>query len=610
MAIKSSNQITFTEQKKIIEIKEWYLATAKNADVTKDEDGWTLEVQTINESKRYLWNYEEIVYSIGSSETSDPVIIGFYGKGSDGKGISEIKNYYYITQIPELPKNPGWSQTVLMLTPTDKYLWNYEEFIYTDGTSKPTDPAIIGVYGDSGTGVDFQIYSIDGFEFDTELTSIELKTVVFKAGDIIGSGVTYQWSWWNRNSSSYQNIEGATKSTFTVNSSDEYAFSNLRCQIKYDGIYYEDYVSLTKKTAIYTSVAKFFDGSNIFTADDLFLIAYIEVYKEGEKSESILDFANQYYSGIATVSSSGVISSSIPGGFSGGEKMFFVCEKDGAYEVILGEYSSGNWKKKTYETTYTYKNTYSTLESNIIAISKEKINKSQNIDFTVYKDGAPIANTSISVIDSNDPIISSTPPANAVVGQLWLDTSVIPNVLKIYEGNESWKVCSEKIGGNVFTSKPSSYSEGDLWILGEKDVCKSFGPGSMLKSTTTSKTYSDSHWIDADADSTEIKNNIKQNFHFDSSTGLRIGQQDKKFYVNISSTEMGFYDNSNKQNEKVVSISNSAATIKNAKLNGNTEFYGQMNICDPNSNPDDNVSDALFVWKVEQNGSFSLAVAT
>ena len=95
MAIKTSNQITFTEQKKIIEIKEWYLATSKSENVTRDTQGWTTEIQTINIDKKYLWNYEEVIYSIGSSDLSDPIIIGFYGKGDDGRSISNIKNYYF-----------------------------------------------------------------------------------------------------------------------------------------------------------------------------------------------------------------------------------------------------------------------------------------------------------------------------------------------------------------------------------------------------------------------------------------------------------------------------------------------------------------------------------
>ena len=74
MAIKKiSNQITFTEQKKILEIEEWYLATSYDSGV-KIENGdwgtWTKEIQMINANKPYLWNYERVVYSLGDPEVS------------------------------------------------------------------------------------------------------------------------------------------------------------------------------------------------------------------------------------------------------------------------------------------------------------------------------------------------------------------------------------------------------------------------------------------------------------------------------------------------------------------------------------------------------------
>ena len=242
MAIKTSNQITFTEQKKILEIKEWYLATGQNTDVTLETSGWTEEVQIINETNKYLWNYEEVIYSIGSSEKSEPIIIGFYGKGTDGKGIVDIKNYYFITQNPELPENIEWSETVLMLTSTDKYLWNYDEISYTDGTCKTSEPAIIGVYGDSGAdAVDFQIYSVDGFEFNDNLTSIELKTVALQNGEEINSNVSYQWKWWNGESTSedkYEIITDATSSTLVVNSAD-FASASLKCELEKEGYVFQ-----------------------------------------------------------------------------------------------------------------------------------------------------------------------------------------------------------------------------------------------------------------------------------------------------------------------------------------------------------------------------------
>lgn len=608
MAIKTSNQITFTEQKKILEIKEWYLATEKESGITiNPEEGWTLEVQTINETKKYLWNYEEVIYSIGPSEASDPIIIGFYGKGSDGNGISDIKNYYYITSTPELPENPNWSSIVLLLTPTDKYLWNYEEFIYTDGSSKSTSPAIIGVYGDSGTDtVDFQIYSVDGFEFSDTLTSIELKTIAFQGGISINSDAKYQWKWWNSRSSEddkYTVIQDATSSTLVVKSTDPYAFSELKCEITYNNCVYEDHVSLTTKTIIYTSVVKFFDGSNIFTSNDLYIVAYVDLYKNNERIESALDYANTYCTGISTVSSTGVIISDIQGSFSDDDTMYFICKNETMYDVILGKYTSDGWQKVNYNCKYTYNNSlYPNIKSNIIAISKESINKSQNIDFIIGDENTEISRTNVNIIDSNDPIISNQAPENPLHNQLWLDTSATPNALKIYNQSENqWIECNNYVGNTIYTLQPSSYSEGDLWILADGETCGDFGPGSMLKATTTSNSFNVSHWIDVDQSLTNLKDNINQYFAFDAENGLKIGQKDENFYVKISSTEMGFYDNSNEQHKKVVYISNETANIDGLTVEKNLDVD-----CPAIFN--DEVNFFGFVWKKEPNGSLSLAI--
>lgn len=620
MAIKASNQITFTEHRKIIEIKEYYLATTENSGVTIETNGWTTNIQTIDYNKKYLWNYEEVVYSIGESEISDPVIIGFYGKGDTGKGITNIINFYVLTETPELPTTPKWSadtSVVTGLTPTNKYLWNKETIQYTDGTSTDTAPAIIGVYGDSGTdAITFEIYSPHGFQFKEDLQAIELNIAAFEGSETI-TNATYTWSWWddtlNSGKGGYKNIvSNVTDPILTINQSDTYAFASLKCTMTYNGKTYEDYVVLTSETVIYTTVVKFFDGSNIFHADDLYIVAYLELYQNNHKIESALDAADTYCTGVSTVSS-GVITANISGSFNNGDKMYFVQKSSGLYNVILGEYQSGQWKKINYTPQYKYTNNlYPSKQANIIAISKESINKSKNIDFIIYdKHDVELSRTNVNIIDSNDPVVGTNAPTNPVPNQLWLDTSTTPHVLKIYNSDENtWLECSEKIGGAVFTSKPSSgYSKGDLWILADGETCGEFGPGSMLKATTTSPTFNANHWIDADAEATELKNNIKQYFTFDPDTGLRVGQSDDKFYVNISSTEMGFYDNQKGQHQRVVKISNNSATIQNAKLKGNTEFYGQINICDPTSEPEDNVDDALFVLKIESNGSLSLAVA-
>lgn len=456
MAIKTSNQITITEQKKILSIEEWYLATNYNSNITTENGDWgtwTKEVQTINANKPYLWNHEKVIYSLGEPpyEISDPIIIGIYSK-SDGRGIDTIINEYFLTETPELPETPEWSRdssTAAGLTPTFKYLWNREIIVYTDGDEQPTDPAIIGVYGDSGTdAVDFQIYSVDGFEFSESIKEITLNTAAFQGGETVENNATYQWKWWNSESTAddkFEDIENATGQSLIVKRDDIHALSTIKCVMTYDNIVYEDYVTLTEKTSVYTSVIKFFDGSNIFDPTKPYIAAYVEVYLDGKIQESIM--ANEYYDGNNSIQDDGVtintdITTTSNRTFVDGDLMYFIYKLDYDYNAVLGEYKNGVWSVYTgFVSKYVYKIS-DNIVSNVIVISKEDVSKTFEIKVDIYNDKTSvtsISSASAIVIDTNDPIISDTKPTNVKYGQLWLDTSVSPYVLKIYTKQDEYK---------------------------------------------------------------------------------------------------------------------------------------------------------------------------
>ena len=533
--------------------------------------------------------------------------------GEDGKGISSITNYYATTTSADTTPS-DWKTSVPELTPTKKYLWNYEYILYTDGNNTTTSPAIIGAYGDSGAdgagAIDFQIYSVDGFEFSDSLTSITLQTVAIQGGNPISSGITYQWKWWNDESTKtdkYENISGATSSTLNVSINDVYALASIKCVMSYDGITYEDYVSLTQTTSIYTAMAKFFDGNNVITADEEYLIVYIELYKNNDPEELL--YSNNIYVSDANVVKNNIVSTDISGKYTSGDLMYFVCKNasDGItdYNVVLCKYSSSQWQ--VVESNYTYRNDlFANTTSPVVFIPKEKIPRSLTVNFDIYNNSSVIARTSAMVLDLNDPSIGSNAPPDPKEGQLWLDTSVSPSVLKMWDGRE-WVNSGYQNGNVIYTSRPNDgYSEGDLWILADGETCGNFGPGSMLKATTTSKTFNASHWIDVDKEATEQKKNIKQYFLFNAETGLRIGQSDNKFYVNISSTRMSFCENplvSSSGNgeyidpNEVVSISNRSATIRNLTVEDGATFNCEIKF-------------GNFVLKTESNGSLSLAIAT
>lgn len=158
-------------------ITNYYLATSSGSNVTINTSGWTTTIQTITETKKYLWNYEKITYTDNSVTTTTPCIIGVYGnkgatgekgdkgdagdkgeqgekgdtgaKGDTGNGIQSIQEYYQVSTSNSTAPTT-WTTNVPTLTATNKYLWNYEKITYTDGTSKDTAKRVIGVYGDKG----------------------------------------------------------------------------------------------------------------------------------------------------------------------------------------------------------------------------------------------------------------------------------------------------------------------------------------------------------------------------------------------------------------------------------------------------------------------------
>ena len=66
-------------------ITKYYLASEKSTGITTSSSGWTTTIQTMTESKKYLWSYETIAYTDGASTKTTPVIIGVHGQnGADG----------------------------------------------------------------------------------------------------------------------------------------------------------------------------------------------------------------------------------------------------------------------------------------------------------------------------------------------------------------------------------------------------------------------------------------------------------------------------------------------------------------------------------------------
>ena len=140
----------------IDEVTNYYLATNLASGVTQSTSGWTSTIQSVSADKKYLWNYEKITYTDTDSTSTDPCIIGTYG--DEGKGISDIIEYYQVSNSNTTAPTTWQETTPPKLTLTNKYLWNYEEIIYTQGDPHTTTPCVIGSFADQVKSEKKQFY--------------------------------------------------------------------------------------------------------------------------------------------------------------------------------------------------------------------------------------------------------------------------------------------------------------------------------------------------------------------------------------------------------------------------------------------------------------------
>lgn len=162
---------------------------------TQPTSGWVTDASSVSmtETNRYLWNYELIVKSDGTTVVDTPHVIGVYGvSGGDGVGIAGITEYYARSQTSAEPPAADFDTQRKTPTNTYKYLWNFEVISYTDGSSYVSQKHIIGVYGDKpviAASKEGQVTTItsDGAEIATILDGEDGNSPVIttqKTGDV------------------------------------------------------------------------------------------------------------------------------------------------------------------------------------------------------------------------------------------------------------------------------------------------------------------------------------------------------------------------------------------------------------------------------------------
>ena len=164
----------------------------------------------------------------------------------------------------------------------------------------------------------------------------------------------------------------------------------------------------------------------------------------------------------------------------------------------------------------------------------------------------------------------------------------------------------------VFTSKPSSYIAGDIWIVGEDYAPEGIKPGTVLRAEHTSNTYIDSDWVLATKYDEQLQslqedvNKYNQYFYFDAQNRLRVSARDadgnqSKFSTTLSNTQLAF----NEGDEAIAYISDSKMHIKEAEIESPLSVAGQKD-SDGNVLQLPRINIGNFSIVVESNGSLSI----
>lgn len=152
IAFRGSAGIDGTDGKGIESIKEHYAVSTSN---TVTPTSWLDDVPVTNPVNKYLWNYETITYTNGTSADSKKRVIGVYGdtgkdgaKGTDGKGIKSTAVTYQASTSGTVIPTGTW-QTSIPTVSAGQYLWTRTVITYTDD-SKSTSYSV-GRMGTNGT---------------------------------------------------------------------------------------------------------------------------------------------------------------------------------------------------------------------------------------------------------------------------------------------------------------------------------------------------------------------------------------------------------------------------------------------------------------------------
>ena len=540
----------------VSKITEYYLASTASSGVTTSTSGWTPTIQTIDSSKRYLWNYEIVTYTDDTTSSTTPIIIGVFGStgatGATGKGIQSVTEYYLASASSSgvVTSTAGWTTTMQTLTATNKYLWNYELITYTDNTTSTIAPVIIGVYGDKGaTGA-------AGADAYTVLLTNESHVFAGSTSAAIASSATTQ----------VLAYKGTTSQSATIVSVNGVAASTASAATGIAGLSFQcNALSGTSPTITFTCTTAFVSPNGtipivikVGSISITKMFTYSIAFKGATGGTGSIGPASSSYwlvsntSAVQKTSSGDILCTPATLTFTGRIQTGTSAPANYAARWILAYSTDGSTYTDSYTSTAneatasitasaTYKavrarmylagGTTTLLDEQIIPFVSDGETGAPGatgdnaVTFQVYSNNGYALSTSIPTIllqtfayfgdveitsgatfqwyrHNGTDWVAVSDATNAYFNVSRDDVSFSNNYMckMQFNGTEYVGVVTidDKNDENkVFASKPSNYFAGDLWIVGTDYAPPGYSVGTMLRAEHTNGTYTDSDWVPA-----------------------------------------------------------------------------------------------------------------
>ena len=476
-------------------------------------------------------------------------------------------------------------------------------FIYTMPNSVTTESTIEWIKLEKGNkatdwspapedlnNITFQIYAPNGYLLTNDLQSISLQTFAYAGSIEIASGATFQWS--HLVDDVWVDISGATNTSLTVTKTDVLKAKSYRCIMTYKNKSYTSTITIQDKTDTYNSIMCISSNAK---GSECYWVLYTLVYSDTSEIDPLL----------------GPISISAPASPVSGDYWYSVDSVNAT--VTLKKYNGTAWTDSTDKQSLTY--LWNIVNDGSLKTPIGRASKVQVVscrDFTATAtvvcdisdevDGI-LTQSSLSITDASDPIVSQTEPTNAVDGQIWIkpNTNGAYNMFLWSEAAQTWIANDIDTRNKVYTSKPSTYSKGDIWITESDTAHSKYLEGTLLQASKDSTTYSEDDWsatLKYDKDIAKINSTLYDLSQYVTitSSGLKIGAVNSSnelspFTSLFTSTELAFYQNS----DKLLTLANNQLTAPRIVVEEELEVNKKISLGD-------------LQITIESNGSFSFAV--